>query len=278
MTAALRRARRAWPWPVAALLVWLIAMGSPRAQLSEELPPDLSGVTLTQRLDETLPLDLRFTDQNERTVRLGDYFGRDRPVVLTLAYLSCPMLCSLVLDAMVRALSEVDLAPGEAFDLLTVSIDPRESLQRSRMTRQRYLSAYGRAGADRAWQFLRGDEASIRSLAEAVGFGYRYLEESGEFVHPATLIVITADGRISRYLPGLQHDPKTVRLSLVEASEGRIGSVVDQFLLYCYRYDAEEGRYAPVAMRIMRIGGGVTVLLLGAFLLTLGRRNRESRR
>ncbi len=278
MTAALRRARRAWPWPAAALLVWLIAMGSPRAQLSEELPPDLSGVTLTQRLDETLPLDLQFTDQNERTVRLGDYFGRDRPVVLTLAYHSCPMLCSLVLDAMVRALSEVDLAPGEAFDLLTVSIDPRESLQRLRMTRQRYLSAYGRAGADRAWHFLRGDEAAIRSLAEAAGFGYRYLEESGEFVHPATMIVITADGRISRYLPGLQHDPKTVRLSLVEASEGRIGSVVDQFLLYCYRYDAEEGRYAPVAMRIMRIGGGVTVLLLGAFLLTLGRRNRESRR
>ena len=278
MTAALRRARRAWPWPAAALLVWLAAMGSSRAQLSEELPPDLSGVTLTQRLDETLPLDLQFTDQNERTVRLGDYFGRDRPVVLTLAYHSCPMLCSLVLDAMVRALSEVDLAPGEAFDLLTVSIDPRESPLRSRMTRQRYLSAYGRAGADRAWQFLRGDEASIRSLAEAVGFGYRYLEESGEFVHPATLIVITADGRISRYLPGLQHDPKTVRLSLVEASEGRIGSVVDQFLLYCYRYDAEEGRYAPVAMRIMRIGGGVTILLLGAFLLTLGRRNRESRR
>ncbi len=278
MTAALRRARRAWPWPAAALLVWLVAMGSPRAQLSEELPPDLSGVTLTQRLDETLPLDLRFTDQNERTVRLGDYFGRDRPVVLTLAYHSCPMLCSLVLDAMVRALSEVDLVPGEAFDLLTVSIDPHESLQRSRMTRQRYLSAYGRAGADRAWHFLRGDEAAIRSLAEAAGFGYRYLEESGEFVHPATMIVITADGRISRYLPGLQHDPKTVRLSLVEASEGRIGSVVDQFLLYCYRYDAEEGRYAPVAMRIMRIGGGVTVLLLGAFLLTLGRRNRESRR
>lgn len=266
-----QRVCRRW---VLAILILDLATVPCSAQPTDALPPDLAGVTLTQQLDAVLPLELQFTDQNERTVRLGDYFGRERPVLLTFAYHRCPMLCSLVLDAMVRTLSEIDLAPGQAFDLLTVSIDPRESLQRTRLTRQKYLSTYGRVGADRAWQFLRGDEESIRLLAEAAGFGFRYLEESGEFVHPATLIVVTPDGRISRYLPGLEHDPKTVRLSLIEASEGRIGSVVDQFLLYCYRYDAEDGRYAPVAMRIMRVGGGVTVLLLGGFLLTLWRRNQ----
>jgi protein SCO1/2 len=260
-----------------ALLVALPAA----AQRTEPLPQDLEDIGVTQNLDAALPLDLEFTDDEGRRVTLGDYFDSDRPVLLSLVYYECPMLCTLVLDGMVRVMEEMEWVPGDQFEVVTVSIDPEETTELALQKKESYLRSYGKPEAAAGWHFLTGEQDAIRSLADAVGFRYRYMEENGEFAHPAVLFVLTPDGRVSRYLFGVQHDPQTLRLSLVEASAGGIGNPVDKFLLYCYRYDPAEGRYAPVAMQLMRIGGGVTVVLLGSVLLTFwireARRNRRKR-
>jgi len=257
-----------------ALLVVLPAA----AQRTEPLPQDLEEIGVTQNLDAELPLDLEFIDDEGQRVTLGKYFDSDRPVLLSLVYYECPMLCTLVLDGMVRVMEEMEWVPGEQFEVVTVSIDPEETTELAIQKKETYLRSYGKPEAARGWHFLTGDEDAIRSLADTVGFRYRYLEENGEYAHPAVLFVLTPDGRVSRYLFGVQHDPQTLRLSLVEASEGGIGNPVDKFLLYCYRYDPAEGRYAPVAMQVMRVGGGATIVLLGSVLLTFWLREARHRR
>jgi protein SCO1/2 len=257
-----------------ALLAVLPAAG----QRSEPLPEDLEEVGVTQNLDAEVPLDLEFVDDQGQRVKLGDYFDGDRPVLLSLVYYECPMLCTLVLDGMVRTLEQMDWSPGEQFEVLTVSIDPEETTEMARQKKKNYLRSYGRPEAAEGWHFLTGKQEAIRTLADTVGFRYRYLEDSGEFAHPAALFVLTPGGHVSRYLFGVQHDPQTLRLSLVEASEGEIGTPVDKFLLYCYRYNPDEGRYAPVAMKLMRVGGGATVVLLGTVLLTFWLREVRRRR
>lgn len=259
-------------------LLLVCAMAPAAAQRVEQAPADLDEVGVTQRLDEQLPLDLAFVDDRGAPVVLGDYFRPGKPVLLTLAYYKCPMLCTLVLDGMVQSLREIDWVPGDEFEVVTVSIDPRETPELAREKKQTYVRSYGRERAADGWHFLTGEPTSIEALAEAVGFRYRYLEDRGEYAHPAALFLLTPDGRISRYLFGVNHDPKTVRLSLVEASEGKIGSAIDKFLLYCYRYDAEEGRYAPVAMQIMRVGGTLTAVLLGVVLLAFWLKEARQRR
>jgi protein SCO1/2 len=243
-----------------------------------ELPQDLQEVGITQKLENELPLELKFTDENGRSVRLGDYFHDGRPVLLSLVYYRCPMLCKLVLKGKVDLLRELEWLPGEEFEVVTVTIDPREKPPLARQKKQNVIEALGRPAAAPGWHFLTGDRESIERLTDAIGFGYRYLPDRGEYAHPAALYVVTPEGRMSRYLMGVQHDPRTVRLSLVEASEGRIGTPVDQFLLYCYQYDAEEGRYAPVALRLMRLGGGLVAVVLGAALIILWRREARQRR
>ena len=244
---------------------------------AEPLPPVLEQVGITEKLDAALPLDLRFRDETGAAVRLGDYFDGRRPVLLSLVYYECPMLCTLVLDGLVRTLGELEWTPGRNFRVLTVSIDPEETPQLAAQKKQSYLAAYGRAEAAGDWQFLTGEPAAIASLAEAVGFRYQRIPDTGEFAHPAALFVLTPDGRLSRYLFGVQHDAATVRLSLVEAAEGRIGSPVDQFLLYCYRYDAVTGSYAPVARRIMQFGASASALVLASVLVTLWIRDARRR-
>ena len=245
---------------------------------AEPLPPALEQVGITEQLDAALPLDLRFRDETGADVRLGDYFDGERPVLLSLVYYECPMLCTLVLDGMVRTLGELEWTPGKNFRVITLSIDPEETPELARQKKQSYLAAYGRSEAAGDWQFLTGEPAPIARLADAVGFRYRYLEDSGEFAHPAVLFVLTPDGRLSRYLSGVQHDAATVRLSLVEAAAGRIGSPLDQFLLYCYRYDAASGSYAPVARRIMQVGAATSALVLASVLGTLWVRDARRRR
>ena len=257
----------------------VILLGLPAlAQRTEPLPQDLEDVGVTQNLDAALPLDLEFVDEEGRRVKLGDYFDSDRPVLLSLVYYECPMLCTLVLDGMVRVMEEMDWVPGDQFDVVTISIDPEETTELAVQKKENYLRSYGKPEAAAGWHFLTGDEDAIRSVADTVGFRYRYMEENGEFAHPAVLFVLTPEGRVSRYLFGVQHDPQTLRLSLVEASEGGIGTPVDKFLLYCYRYDPAEGRYAPVAMQLMRVGGGATILLLGGVMLTLWLREARHKR
>ena len=268
-------ARTAWSAPALALL---FAFGPVLAQRAEPLPPDLEDVGVTENLDAPVPLDLALRDESGAAVRLGDYFDARRPVLLSLVYYECPMLCTLVLDGMVRVLEDLDWTPGQNFEVVTVSIDPGETPDLARSKKQAYLDSYGRPEAAAGWHFLTGDAAEIRRLTAAVGFRYRYLEDSGEFAHPAVLFVLTPEGKLSRYLFGVQHDPRTLRLSLVEAAEGRIGSPVDKFLLYCYRYDAEAGRYAPVALKVMRLGGAASALVLGALLISLWLREARHRR
>lgn len=244
-------------------------------QANPAAPAAVEGVGVDEKLDEQIPLDLQFTDENGRRVRLGDYFSEGRPVLLTLVYYDCPMLCTLVLDGMVDTLQGLELSGGDQFEMVTVSIDPGEQPHLARAKKQSYVREYGRAEAAAGWHFLTGEQDQIRRLADAVGFRYRYLPERGEYAHPAALIVLTPEGRVSRYLFGVNNDPKTMRLALVEASEGKIGSIVDQFLLYCYRYDAEEGTYAPAALKIMRVGAILAAIVLGAVLVTFWRRDGD---
>lgn len=250
-----------------AIAALVLAASPAAAQRVEALPGDLEEIGVDQNLDAQLPLDLSFVDEAGNAVRLGDYFHKDKPVLLVLAYYECPMLCSLVLGGLVEALRDLDWTPGEEFEIVTATIDPHETHQLAQLKKNSYLESYGRPSAAAGWHFLTGEQESIEALAGTVGFRYQYLEDEDEYAHPAAWVLLTPDGRISRYFFGVRHDPKTLRLSLAEASEGKVGSVVDRFLLYCYRYDADEGRYAPVAMRIMQIGAMLTVMLLGVTLL-----------
>jgi protein SCO1/2 len=262
----------------ATILTLAVVGPATRAQQAGSVPDDLEGVGITQNLDAQLPLEAKFTDENGRSVALQDYFRGDRPVLLTLVYYRCPMLCTLVLDGLVDALQEIDWVPGQEFEIVTVSIDPLETRELAYVKKRNYISSYGRAGAAAGWHFLTGQPGAIEELADTVGFRYKYLPERREYSHPAAVIVITPEGRVSRYLLGINHDPRTVRLSLVEASQGKIGSVVDQFLLYCYSYDSAAGQYTPVAWRLMRLAGVATALVLGATLLTYWLREARQRR
>jgi protein SCO1/2 len=240
------------------------------------VPAELSGVGIDQRLGNRVPLDLPFRDQDGRVVRLGDCFQRGRPVLLTLNYSNCPMLCSVQLNGLVDALKQLSFTPGEEFEIVTVSIDPLEQPARARLTKEKYIGELERPAAAKGWQFLVGGEPNIRALADAVGFGYRYNPARKEYLHAAAAMVLSPDGVVTRYLLGVRYDPKALRLSLVEASEGKVGTASDDFLLFCFHYDSATGRYAPSALKIMRLGGVVTALILGAVLLVLWR--REARR
>ena len=260
------------------LVLFLAVAGPAQAQLLQDQPEDLEGVDVVERLSETLPLDLEFKNERGRTIRLGDYFGKERPVILVLAYYECPMLCSLVLNGMAKGLKGLDWVPGEKFEIVTVSIDPREGPDLARFKKQEYLRELKLPGAEQGWHFLTGKESDVRALADAVGFKYRYVKARDEYAHPAVLTLSTPEGVISRYLYGIKFEPRDLRLSLVEASEGKVGSTLDRFLLYCYHYDATAGRYAPVAKNIMRVGGALTVLVLGGALLVFWARELRRKR
>lgn len=273
-----RRDRNAISAAVAlAAIAALSSVPLARAERQEAAPSELEGVGVDERLDEAIPLDLEFADESGETVRLGDYFDGERPVILTLNYYECPMLCTLELNGLAEALRGMDWVPGREFEIVTVSIDPRETPALARDKKATYLKAYGRPEAAEGWHFLTGREQSIRALADAVGFRYSYIEQQGQWAHAAVLFLATPDGRLSRYLYGVQFDPKTLRLSLVEASRGGIGSTLDRLILYCYHYDSEAGTYAPQALRIMQLGGLATVVVLGGLLLVFWRREASRR-
>ena len=238
-----------------------------QAQLVTSKPAGLDGVGIEEPLNELLPLETRFRDDRGREVTLADYFSTGRPVILTLNYAECPLLCKLQLEGLVTTLRDLDWNPGEKFDVLTVSIDPSETWQQAALAKQRHLQSYARPGTAAGWHFLTGSSDSIARLTDRVGFRYRFVAERGEYAHTAALIVCTPDGRISRYRYGIEYPGQTVRLSLVESAEGKIGSTLDQVLLFCFHYDAAAGRYGPSARRFMQIGGFITVLIV---LLTLG--------
>ncbi|MCA9592775.1 MAG: SCO family protein [Myxococcales bacterium] len=270
---------------LAALLIAVISMparaegaAEPRVTRTEPLPKRLDGVRVDEHLGDSIPLDLGFVDEEGKPVTLRDYFDGKVPVIITLNYSDCPMLCSLQLSGVVDSMKQVDWSAGKEYRLVTVSINPKEGPERARKTKARYLQQYGRPGAEDGWHFLTGSANNVHALANAIGFRYSYNEKRDEWVHPAAITVTAPNGKIARYLYGIEYHPKTLRLSLVEASEGKIGTTIDKLVLYCFHYDATEGRYAPVARNIMRLGGAIAVVVLGGFLSLLWAREAKKKR
>jgi protein SCO1/2 len=234
----------------------------------------LKQVGIEQRLDNQIPLDLAFRDESGREVRLGEYFRGGKPVVLTLVYYECPMLCNQVLNGFVGTLGAMTFTPGKEFEVVTVSFDPREGPELAARKKETYLKRYRRENAGVGWHFLTGDKASIDALSESVGFRYVWDDESKQFAHASAIMVATPQGKLSHYFYGIEYSPKDLRLALVEASEGKIGSPVDALILYCYHYDPATGRFAPV-MAVLRVAGLLTVLGLAALVYYLTRRSRR---
>lgn len=267
---------------VAAFLALGLAVPVPAQDAASSAQRDplekaLKDVGATEHLDAPLPLDLAFCDSLGRQVTLREFFDGTRPVILTMNYSRCPRLCSLQLNGLFTGLGKLDWDIGQEFQMVTVSIDPEESTRRAHETRLKYLESYGRENTAGGWHYLTGKEENIRKLADVVGFAYVYVPETREFAHAAVLMVCTPEGRISRYLYGIEFDARTLRLALVEASEGKIGTTTDRVLLYCFHYDAATGRYGPAAMRLMQLGSAITVVLLGGTLLWFWRHDRAAR-
>jgi protein SCO1/2 len=247
----------------------------PESRLPQgQRPQMLTDVRIDQKLDGQVPLDLAFRDETGREVRLREYFG-SKPVVLSLVYYECPMLCNEVLNGLVRTLKALSFTPGKEFTVVTVSFDARETPALAAAKKRTYLNRYRREGADAGWHFLTGDQAAIDRLTEAVGFRYAFDAESNQFAHASAIMVVTPQGKLSHYFYGIEYAPRDLRLGLVEASAERIGSSVDQLLLYCYHYDPTTGKYGPVIMNIVRVAGVVTVIGILALILALRRRRKE---
>jgi protein SCO1/2 len=230
-------------------------------------------VGIDQRLNAQVPLDLVFTDETGREVRLGDYFGK-RPVVLALVYYECPMLCTEVLNGLTSAIGVLNFEVGREFDVVAVSFNPKEGPELAAQKKQNYVKRYGRPQTAAGWHFLTGKEESIRRLTETVGFRYLYLPENGQYAHGAAVEVLTPRGVISRYFYGIEYSPRDLRFGLMEASEERIGSPVDHVLLLCYHYDPKTGTYAAAILRLVRVGGAFVVAGLFTFLFVSLRRER----
>jgi protein SCO1 len=237
-------------------------------------PKILRGVDVEQRLGAALPRDAIFRDESGRAVRLGDYF-RGKPVVLVLAYYNCPMLCTQVLNGLVASLRVLSLDAGKDFEVVVASFDPRDGPADAAAKKKPYVDEYGRPGGASGWHFLTGSTGSIDRLTKAVGFRYAFDEALGQFAHASAVYVATPEGRLSRYFFGIEYAPRDLRLALVEASSGRLGSPVDRLLLYCYHYDPKVARYGAVVLNIVRLGGVAAVLVLGTFLTLMVRLERR---
>lgn len=242
-------------------------------------PGVLQEIGFDQRLGETVPLDLAFTDETGRSVKLSDYFGK-RPVVLSLVYYQCPMLCTISLNGLAGALEVLSFVPGQEFEVVTVSFDPTETSELAAAKKKAYMARYKRPEAHAGWHFLTGPKESVEALTRAVGFRYVWDEATKQFAHPAGLLVLTPEGKISHYLFGVEYAPKDLRLALVAAAGAKIGNAADQLLLYCYRYDPQTGRFSASILNLVRLLGALTVLGLAGFILTasLKRRSREDLR
>jgi protein SCO1 len=265
--------------PLACFVAATLALPSPApAQFAGPLqnigvrPDLLKDVGVDQKLNELIPLGLRFNDENGKPVELRQYFG-SKPVVLSLVYYQCPMLCTQVLNGLERSLKELSLNLGQDYTVVTVSIDPTERPILALAKQQLYTGLYGRPGAAQGWHFLTGDEPQIKQLAGAVGFRYAYDPDSKQFAHASVIMLLTPQGRISRYFYGITYPSRDLRLGLIDASQGKIGSrVVDAVLLFCYHYDPQTGKYGLVISHVIQIAGGVTVLAIAGLIFVLGRR------
>lgn len=237
-------------------------------------PPKLENVGIEQHLDTQIPPDLTFRDETGTTVKLGDYFGR-KPLILNLVYYNCTMLCGEALAGLASAMRLVKFDVGNEFDVITVSFDPRETPDMAAAKKKDFVGRYGRPDAAAGWHFLTGQPDSINALTKAVGFQYQYDARINQFAHATAIMVLTPQGRISRYFYGVEFPPKDLRMGLVEASQGKIGNAVDAVLLYCYHYDPQTGKYGAIVSNILRLAAAATILILGSFLFIMWRLERS---
>jgi protein SCO1 len=255
------------------------AQAAPKGELGQappnQKPPILERVGIDQHLHQQIPLDLNFVDENGQPVRLGQYFG-PKPVIISMVYFQCPMLCSEVLSGLAYALNGMSgFDAGREFNVLTVSFDPRDTPQAAQEDKERYLKRYRRAGADQGWHFLVGKKDQIDALAQALGFRYAWDQENQQFAHGSSIMLLTPDGHIAQYYYGIEYNPRNLRLGIVEASQGKVGNIVDQVLLYCYHYDPRQGKYGAAIFNILRISALATVLVLGGLVIVMIRRERN---
>ena len=229
------------------------------------VPADIG---IDQKLNEQVPPDITFRDEAGKTVRLGDYFGR-KPVILVLVYYECPMLCTLSLNSVLHSMQTITMSAGQDFEVVTVSFDPREKPELAAAKKRIYLTLYNRSSGWDGWHFLTGEEESIRRLTKAVGFRYKWDAATAQYAHATGIMVLTPEGKLSRYFYGIDYSPTDLRLSLVEASDGKIGTRADEVLLYCFHYDPTTGKYGLVITRVLQLAGAATVLLLGGFVLVM---------
>jgi protein SCO1/2 len=251
------------------------SMGFSSGIVASNVPPQFKDVTFAQRLGQKLPLDVRFTDETGRDVALREYFGA-RPVVLAFVYYQCPMLCTQVMNGISSALKVLPFAPGKEFDIVLVSFDPRDTPEAANAKKRAHLDHWAARGTANGWHFLTGTEASIRQVTTAAGFTYQWDAQTNQFAHVSGLLVATADGTLSRYFYGVEYSPRDLRLALIESGNGKVGSVVDELLLYCFQYDPSHGRYGAVFMNIMRLGSALTVCFIAVFILLMRRREMRS--
>jgi protein SCO1/2 len=240
--------------------------------VSTATPPELQNVSFKQRLDEMLPQDAAFIDEQGRPVTLGQFFGK-KPVLLAFVYYQCPMLCSQVMNGISSSLKALPFSAGEDFEVVLVSFDPRDTPAAAAEKERKHLEYWSAEGDADAWHLLSGDEASIRQVTSAAGFTYQWDERTGQFAHVSGLLVATPEGRLSRYFYGVEFSPKELRMALVESGEGRIGTAIDELLLYCFHYDPESGRYGLLVMNLVRLGGVATVLFIVGLMFFTRRRD-----
>jgi protein SCO1/2 len=259
----------------AAMFVALTGVAAFSANAQQATTPAiLSKVGITQNLNSRIPPDLLFRDETGKSVRIGDFFGR-KPILLSLVYFDCPALCTEVLNGELRTMKAISLDLGKDFDAVTVSFEPKDTPALAKAKRDVYAGQYGRPEAADHWHFLTGEQQSIDALTNVVGFHYAYDSSIRQYAHAAAILVLTPDGRIDRYFYGVIYPARDVRLGLVEASEGKIGTLTDHALLYCYQYDPMTGKYGVVVMNVLRAAGGLTVLLLGIFMTVMFLRERK---
>jgi protein SCO1/2 len=232
-------------------------------------------VGIAQKLGTQVPLDLQFRNERGEVVRLREFFRNGRPVLLNFVYFNCPMLCPMTLEGLSSSLSELKFNVGEQFDIITVSIDPRDKPSTASQLKDKYVKRYGRLQAAHGWHFLTSYDTAIRKLADSVGFQYAYDEARNQFAHGSALLILTPDGRTSRYFYGFEYKPRDLRLAIVEASGGKVGTATDQFLLLCYHYDPAVGKYSRSAMNFARAGGITTVAFLASFIVVMLRKDRR---
>ena len=250
-------------------------MGHQTGIVASNVPPQFKTVTVQQQLGGQLPLDAALRDEAGRDVVLGDYFDT-KPVVLAFVYYQCPMLCNQVMNGIASALKAVPFTPGTDFDVLLVSFDPRDTPEAGNAKKQAHLTHWNIQDQTNGWHFLTGDEATVRRMADAAGFTYQWDEKSGQFAHVSGLLAVTPDGRLSRYFYGVEYSPRDLRMALVESGKGQIGSVVEELLLYCFQYDPTTGRYGLIVMRLVQIGGLLTVAFIAGFVLLMRRRDTRA--